>query len=135
MSIRNVVFVLLMAGGLAACDSVAGVSMFTPKSTAYDGVWIGQLTVGLKTDKCYVSRGGVRVRVVGGRLNGVVRFQEGEGDISGVLDEQGVVQLVKVNNSYDGTDIALEGQFGGSAASGTWNNGVCTGDWELKKAR
>ncbi|NMM44297.1 hypothetical protein HH303_07395 [Rhodospirillaceae bacterium KN72] len=135
MSFRTAVSILLLALGLAACDSVAGVSMFTPKSTAYDGVWVGQLTVGLKTDKCYVSRGGVRLRIVGGRLNGVVRFQEGEGDISGVLDDKGVVQLVKVNNSYDGTDVALEGQFGESTASGTWNNGFCTGDWELKKAR
>ena len=135
MSFRNAVFVLLMVGAVAACDSVAGVSMFTPKSTAYDGVWVGQLTVGLKTDKCYVSRGGLRVRVSDGRLNGVVRFSQGEGDITGVLDDEGVIQLVKLNNTYDSKDITLEGRFDETTASGTWQNDFCTGDWELKKAR
>ncbi|HAE02424.1 MAG TPA: hypothetical protein DCG04_13435, partial [Rhodospirillaceae bacterium] len=47
--VRIALVVALM--GVAACDATR---LFTPTSTEFDGAWVGQLSVSLRTADCYI---------------------------------------------------------------------------------
>ncbi|MEQ8831651.1 MAG: hypothetical protein RLW87_17745 [Alphaproteobacteria bacterium] len=120
---------------LSACDTVQGAKLFTPTSTKYDGAWIGLMTLGLRQPECRLRRGGLRVRVEGGRMEGVARFDTTEGEFEGVVDQDGSIRYATLTGQYAKDDVEFTGTFGENTAKGIWQNKVCRGEWEMKKAR
>jgi hypothetical protein len=119
---------------LAACDSVTGARMFTPESTVYDGAWVGTMNVAIREQSCRLTRGGLRVRIEGGRMDGIARFQVTQGDFTGVVGEDGAVRA-ELRGRYAKDDVQFTGTLGEQTGAGEWRNEVCGGEWELRKAR
>lgn len=120
---------------LSACDTVQGARLFTPESTEFDGAWIGRMSIGIHLAECRLQRGGLRVRIDGGRMEGQARFSTTEGEFSGVVDENGEVRYATLRGTYAKDDVEFIGTFTETNASGTWSSKVCHGEWELRKAR
>lgn len=120
---------------LSACDSVQGARLFTPTSTKYDGAWIGLMTLGLRQPECRLRRGGLRIRIDGGQMEGQARFDTTAGEFEGVVDEDGTIRYATLTGQYAKDDVEFTGTFGEDSAKGVWQNKVCRGEWSLKKAR
>jgi hypothetical protein len=118
--------------GLAACDATR---LFTPTSTEFDGAWVGQLSVSLRTEDCYISRGGLRVKVENGQLYGQVRLTAGRGSFTGTVAKDGTVAGVKLTGVQGAADAEFTGTFQKNTAQGEWTHKFCRGEWELKKLR
>ena len=120
---------------LVSCDSVTGARLFTPETTEFDGAWIGELTIGIRTESCRLSRGGMRVRVEGGEISGQARFDRLSGEVFGVIDADGTIQYATFTGLWARDDVTLEGVFGATEATGAWGNEDCSGEWVLRRAR
>lgn len=126
----------LVALGLSACDSVPSAStLFAQPSSIYDGAWVGRMSVGIQTPKCTTRRGGIRISVTGGRIDGIVRSDGETSRLSGVIEEDGSLVGGKMAADNARFDVEFVGNFTEKSASGTWKNQYCTGEWELSKAR
>ncbi|MAO93064.1 MAG: hypothetical protein CMM81_16185 [Rhodospirillales bacterium] len=134
-SIRQLVVRIILAMaliGLAACDATR---LFTPTSTEFDGAWVGQLSVSLRTEDCYIARGGLRVKVENGQLYGELRLPLGRGNFTGTVAEDGTVAGIKLTGVQGATDAEFTGTFQKNTAQGEWTHKYCRGEWELKKLR
>lgn len=120
---------------LAACDTPTGASLLNEATDAYDGAWIGVMTVGYRLQECRLTRGGLRVRIKDGEMIGQIRFATAAGDIVGLLAKDGTIAYAKLTGQYAKDDIEFVGTFVDKIARGTWSNKVCNGEWELRKAR
>lgn len=120
---------------LSACDTVQGAKLFTPTSTQYDGAWIGLMTLGLRQPECRLRRGGLRIRIDGGQMQGQARFDTTAGEFEGVVDKDGSIRYATLTGQYAKDDVEFSGTFSEDTAEGTWQNKVCRGEWTLKKAR
>ncbi len=128
--VRIALVVALM--GVAACDATR---LFTPTSTEFDGAWVGQLSVSLRTADCYIARGGLRVKVENGQLYGDLRLPVGRGSFTGTVAEDGTVAGVKLTGVQGATDAEFTGTFQKNTAQGEWTHKYCRGEWDLKKLR
>ena len=132
-------FRALMAGAVlliaAGCDRLDGVQLFTPTSTAYDGAWIGDLSVTFRQEECRLSRGGVRLVVEGGRIEGAVRMNNYTARVMGLVQEDGTVRSGTIRGIPGVDEVEFTGTFGETSASGTWEQRRCRGVWDLRKSR
>lgn len=135
MTVTARIAALIALGALAACDSVTGAKMFNKSTTAYDGAWIGVMTVGYRLQECRLTRGGLRVRIVDGQMDGQARFATTAGEITGLVTEDGTLAWAGLRGQYEKDDVEFVGQFSEQTAEGTWSNKVCNGEWSLRKAR
>lgn len=124
-------------GLLVACDNVQMAEMFAPETTEYDGVWVGQMSIVRRTVDCKLTRTGIRARVKGGVVDGIVRYQNSKrGQLVGVLNEDGTVRSMQMaGERSDFDDVDFEGAFTDRLATGEWVGKDCNGEWELRKAR
>jgi|GEM_PF-959912 len=120
---------------LVSCDTVTGARLFTPETSEFDGAWIGELSVGFRTESCRLTRGGMRVRVEGGQISGQARFDRSSGTLVGVINDDGTIQFAAFTGVWARDDVTLEGSFGNVEATGTWGNEDCNGEWVLRRAR
>lgn len=121
---------------LTACDNLQLAKLTAPETPAYDGVWVGQLTVLRRTAACRLTRTGIRARLEDGIINGVVRYEGKRGQLVGVLNEDGTVRrMVMAGAKSDFDDLTFEGSFGEREATGDWQHQDCNGEWTLRKAR
>ncbi len=118
---------------LAACEKPA---FMTPKATVYDGAWVGSFQMTSGTRECKLKRGGIRLRVEGGELDGRTRVARRNAPFNGFIDEAGQLQkgFVKAPE-FRKNDVEVVGQFGDRDAEGTWKSRDCKGSWELRKVR
>lgn len=134
-NLTSKLFALSALVALSACDTVQGARLFTPESSEFDGAWIGRMSVGFHLAECRLQRGGLRVRIEGGRMEGQARFSTTEGEFTGVVDEDGEVRYATLRGQYAKDDVEFIGTFTETEATGTWSSKVCNGEWELRKAR
>lgn len=126
---------LLAISLLAACQSLGVAQVFTPTSTSYDGTWIGDMSVSFRTTECRITRGGLRVKIDGGKMSGLARFTANASEVNGLIAEDGSLKFGFLRGRFEKDDVELEGNFDEREASGTWANKVCRGQWKLRKAR
>lgn len=132
--IRNTAAILAVTA-LCACDTVTGATLFNKTTSAYDGAWVGTMTVGYRLAECRLTRGGLRIRIDGGEMEGQARFELTAGEVKGVVAEDGTIAYASLRGQYAKDDVEFQGKFSEKTAEGTWANKVCNGKWELSKAR
>lgn len=120
---------------LAACQSLGVAQVFTPTATEYDGAWIGDMAVTFRKPECRITRGGLRVKIEGGKMDGVARFTSNASEVSGLIAEDGSLKYAFLRGRFEKDDVDLIGTFGEREATGTWANELCRGEWTLRKAR
>jgi len=97
--------------------------------------WIGDLSVTFRQEECRLSRGGVRVVVEGGRIEGAVRMNNYTARVMGLVQEDGAVRSGTVRGIPGADEVEFTGTFGETSASGTWEQRRCRGVWDLRKSR
>lgn len=125
--------------GLAALalTGCAGGSFGFRGSPEYDGAWVGQFSVSMRTTECRLTRGGLRVRIDQGTLDGKLRQSDGMRRFSGVVVADGTLEDTYIRGQYDVEDAQLTGRFDAEAgtAEGDWQSERCHGRWELRRIR
>lgn len=133
-ALRPALMSALLLAVLTGCDGVTGARLFTPESTVYDGAWVGTMNIAVRERTCRLTRGGLRVRIEGGRMSGIARFDTTQGRFTGVVAEDGTVRAT-LDGEYAKDDVRFDGTLEEQSGAGTWRNEVCSGEWELRKAR
>ena len=133
---KRVLIAVGALGFLAACDNARFAQILAPETTVYDGVWVGQLSVVRRNIDCRLTRTGIRAKVEGGVIDGVVRYGSKRGQLVGVLNEDGTVRSLQMaGERSDLDDLDFEGAFTERDATGEWTHKDCNGEWALRKAR
>ena len=128
--VLSIVAVLLLAG----CSGRSA-QFFSAGSPDYDGAWVGQFQVSVRTVECKIERGGLRARISGGQIQGTARFRGSRNlAFSGVVEEGGNLKGGLVQVKLD-RNIEIVGTFAEKTAKGTWSNKECQGSWNLRKIK
>lgn len=122
--------VMLVAG----CGGPMG-SAFKGEPTPYDGAWVGQFSISVRTYECKLSRGGIRATIEGGRIEGMVRQPGERHKLYGSLDESGTLSDAETYPNYLKEKAFFEGALTETEGEGSWSNEDCKGTWTLRKIR
>ncbi|MBP5856811.1 hypothetical protein KAJ83_07310 [Marivibrio halodurans] len=124
---------------LAACAALTGctgaLKSFGSTSEAFDGAWVGQMNVVSRTRTCIMTRGGIRLTIDGGYMQGNVRQSGGNRRIEGLVQEDGTLSSTTIDAEFDKDTASLTGRFEEMEAEGHWTSEECDGTWSLRKIR
>ena len=129
--------VTALAAALALAGCVGERIVFGAGSPKYDGAWVGQFSLSVRTEGCRLTRGGLRVTIAEGTLDGKLRQPDRLARFSGVVTEDGTLDGAYIPGEYDSEDADLTGRFDAEAgrADGTWQSEYCRGRWNLRRIR
>ena len=129
------VFAIGIAAMAALPACTEAVRAIRGSSSAFDGAWVGQLNVVTRTRSCTTTRGGIRVTIDGGVIDGTVRQGDSTPVFQGLILESGELASARIDARYDKDTAELSGRFEGDQAEGRWKNKECSGTWSLRQIR
>jgi len=134
--LRGLLLPLTLVGAtlaLGACsDAILAIRGASP---AYDGAWVGQFNLSTRTRACNLTRGGIRLTIENGVIDGKVRQPEQTLLMAGYVQKDGTLEGGRTIASFETDNTELIGTFTEREAEGRWTSKLCNGSWNLRKIR